>query len=63
MPSKFKVWLHLEEIVTNEDGTEEDYIDADDRVLPLPVAICDTIDEAEDLMNSISEEHYQNYTW
>jgi hypothetical protein len=56
---KYKVWLHLEEIIIDEDGQEQDYISADEIVLPLPVGVYETWQEAETFMEQLHQQFYE----
>lgn len=53
----YKVWLHLEEITTNEKGEDEDYLSLDDEILPMPLGVFKTKDVAIKAMN----EHHDLY--
>lgn len=52
MKTRYKVWLHLEEITTDDEGNE-DFKTRDDLILPLDVAEEDTLEDAERVMNEI----------
>lgn len=55
--TKYKVWLHLELIEKDEDGTESE-TNGDEIILPLPVITTDSLEIAESTMNEIHEKYY-----
>ena len=50
---KFKIWMTVEKITTDEEEGMEDYEDIDD--VTMSVTECDSLKEATDLMEDI---HY-----
>lgn len=57
MKTRYKVWLHLEEITTDDEGNEE-FKTRDDLILPMDVAEEDTLEDAERVMNDIYNRYY-----
>jgi hypothetical protein len=57
---KYKVWLHLEEIILDKKGGEVDYISLDDVYLPVEAGETNNMEEAISLMELIHERYYQN---
>ena len=53
MKTKFKVWVEIERIETDDDGNEEDYIDEE---YPVGVAYVNTLEEAVELQNEIVDQ-------
>jgi len=57
MKTRYKVWLHLEEITTDDDGNE-DFKTRDDLILPMDVAEEDNLEDAERVMKDIYDKYY-----
>lgn len=59
---RYKVWVHLEEIYDDEDGNEQ-YENADELILPLPISIHKTVEAAESVMSEIHTNYWNEQHW
>jgi len=51
----YKLWLHVEEVKTDKDGNDRDFMSLDDEFLPIQLASCKTKPAVTRTINAIEQ--------